>query len=1286
MINKIIQLSQHYLKKDDIQEAFGEGSASAIKSTIDSKVDKVDGKGLSTNDYTTAEKNKLNGIDSNANNYTHPSTHSSTIITESSALNNIGTSANANQHTINAAINTEIGTLKNIKVVEIVSSKPTASASTMNKLYIVSENGKVNVYYTVQSGSNYSLKKMDTDILDEFSIDWSEVNNKPSTFSPTSHQHGSIQNNGTLNSDTSTVSKVVVTDSSNNIKTISKIPSANVTHQDISGKVNKSDIQDNLSSDASDKPLSAKQGAALQTQINNIATNTSLSTHNHDSSYLSKTGNDTSSGYITASGFKVSGKSNFLKADGTTADANNYTHPNSGVTAGTHVNSNQTPSFNNTFNIPKITYDAQGHITGMTSATVKIPALPTSSTSTAGIIKIGTTASDAAAGNHTHSEYLTSHQSLSNYVTTGDSRLSNARVPVFTDIPASSSATKDLNSYVTGGFYYCDADGEAPYISNQPWTSGQKAFFMLVETWGTTSNYVKQTLTYYTTGQTYVRTKTGSGGWKSWIEMTKDTNTTYTAGTGLTLSSGAFSLTDASNYIKKSSTVGYIKNDGTIGTPTNTTYSVATTSANGLMSSTDKTKLDGVATGANNYSHPSYTARTGVPTGNSTLSFGGTFKVSQPTSDATGHVTALNERTYTLPSLPSSMTPSAHNQASSTITEATALGNIGTSANATQATINSKINEKIGTLSSIKALEIVTSLPTASASTMNKLYIISENSKVNVYYTTVSGSTYSWHKMDADILDELSIAWNDITGKPSTFTPSSHTHTKSQVTDFPTLATVATSGSYNDLSNKPTIPSAYSHPNSFTALTSGLYKITTNTNGHVTAGTAVTSADIANLGVAITDNNTTYSAGTGLSLASNAFSVNYGTTDTTACIGNDSRLSDARTPKFNQIIATASNTQDLNNYKTGGFYYCSSDANNAPYINNQPLTTNQKSFFLLVETWGTTSTYVKQTLTYYTTNITYTRTCANGTWSSWVALSKDGHTHNYISTAAGSVGASNLASNAVEEAKIKNGAVTNAKIASNAAIDFSKLNITKANITGLGIPAQDTTYSGATGTSALGLVKITDSYTTKNGVAAANSVAASAKAVNDVYTIFSGTGTTKNAHSHGNIREDGTITANFTDPEHVVVTTSNNVVAKTDISNVIEKAYPVGSIYMNATDSTDPEELLGFGVWMQIGQGRVLLGQGTAPEDNSMAYALGATGGSKNAIVVEHSHTFSKGGAAICVGVDSNQSTFNNGFASGSSHWNNVNTSNSSIASKGSSGTNKNMPPYLVVFMWQRVS
>ena len=40
--------------------------------------------------------------------------------------------------------------------------------------------------------------------------------------------------------------------------------------------------------------------------------------------------------------------------------------------------------------------------------------------------------------------------------------------------------------------------------------------------------------------------------------------------------------------------------------------------------------------------------------------------------------------------------------------------------------------------------------------------------------------------------------------------------TKSQVSDFPSLATVATSGSYNDLSNKPTIPTVPTNVSAFT--------------------------------------------------------------------------------------------------------------------------------------------------------------------------------------------------------------------------------------------------------------------------------------------------------------------------------------------------------------------------------------------------------------------------------------------------------------------------------------
>ena len=55
-----------------------------LQKVVPNKVDKVTGKGLSTNDYTTTEKNKLAGIATGANKYTHPSTHPATMITEDS--------------------------------------------------------------------------------------------------------------------------------------------------------------------------------------------------------------------------------------------------------------------------------------------------------------------------------------------------------------------------------------------------------------------------------------------------------------------------------------------------------------------------------------------------------------------------------------------------------------------------------------------------------------------------------------------------------------------------------------------------------------------------------------------------------------------------------------------------------------------------------------------------------------------------------------------------------------------------------------------------------------------------------------------------------------------------------------------------------------------------------------------------------------------------------------------------------------------------------------------------
>ena len=65
------------------------------------------------------------------------------------------------------------------------------------------------------------------------------------------------------------------------------------------------------------------------------------------------------------------------------------------------------------------------------------------------------------------------------------------------------------------------------------------------------------------------------------------------------------------------------------------------------------------------------------------------------------------------------------------------------------------------------------------------------------------------------------------------------------------------------------------HTNSIGAQnTAGIFKVKYDGQGHITEATPITKNDIANLGVAITDNDTTYSAGSGLQLGNNnTFSI-----------------------------------------------------------------------------------------------------------------------------------------------------------------------------------------------------------------------------------------------------------------------------------------------------------------------------------------------------------------------------------------------------------------------------
>ena len=138
--------------------------------------------------------------------------------------------------------------------------------------------------------------------------------------------------------------------------------------------------------------------------------------------------------------------------------------------------------------------------------------------------------------------------------------------------------------------------------------------------------------------------------------------------------------------------------------------------------------------------------------------------------------------------------------------------------------------------------------------------------------------------------------------------------------------------------------------------------------------------------------------------------------------------------------------------------------------------------------------------------------------------------------------------------------------------------------------------------------------------------------------------------------------------------------------------HPVGSIYINATNSTNPGTLLGFGTWSAFGAGRVPVGFNAA---NALFDTAEETGGSADAIVVSHTHT------ASAVAVGDHNHTFqltpgipgNEGGYSGQGVQAYGTTGNAgahnhdiTVASAGSSGTNANYQPYITVYMWKRTA
>ena len=139
--------------------------------------------------------------------------------------------------------------------------------------------------------------------------------------------------------------------------------------------------------------------------------------------------------------------------------------------------------------------------------------------------------------------------------------------------------------------------------------------------------------------------------------------------------------------------------------------------------------------------------------------------------------------------------------------------------------------------------------------------------------------------------------------------------------------------------------------------------------------------------------------------------------------------------------------------------------------------------------------------------------------------------------------------------------------------------------------------------------------------------------------------------------------------------------------------YPVGSIYINASVSTNPNTLLGFGTWTAFGAGKVIVGLDSA---DALFDTLEETGGSKDAIVVSHTHTATVTdpghnhslvaglNGSDLVGGGSNQIyTRTTSASTTGTATTGITVSNSTT---GSSGTNANVQPFIVVKMWKRTA
>lgn len=295
---------------------------------------------------------------------------------------------------------------------------------------------------------------------------------------------------------------------------------------------------------------------------------------------------------------------------------------NSGVTAGSYgPTANVTGTNGTTINVPQITVDAKGRVTGVVN---RVYTSKDSNT----IYSAATTSADGL---------MTSAMVTKlNGIATGANAYSlpNATssvlggVKIGSNITISSGTISLTKDNVTAALGYTPPTTNTTYSNMTAATASAagKAGLVPAPAAGKQASFLR-----------------GDGTW------VVPTNTTYSNMTAATSSAaGKAGLVPAPAAGKQTS---FLRGDGTWVVPTNTTYSAATTSAAGLMSAADKKKLDGVATSANNYSLPAATtsARGGVIVGSNITVSSGTISLTKANvTSALGYTPPTTNTTYSV--------------------------------------------------------------------------------------------------------------------------------------------------------------------------------------------------------------------------------------------------------------------------------------------------------------------------------------------------------------------------------------------------------------------------------------------------------------------------------------------------------------------------------------------------------------------------------------------------------------------------------------------------------------